>query len=101
MVRKTLKWLFRAVAAVVLIAGALVATLLLVMWWEHQTAVELPATTGHFAVGRTSFAWTNEAETDELAPSQGSKREVLAWVWYPATPTSADVPAEYVSSRWR
>ena len=99
--RKALTWLARGVAALVALAVTAVATLLFVMWWEHRSGIELPAPTGHFAVGRTSFAWTNEAKTDELAPTPGTKRQVVGWIWFPAAHAGTDVPAEYVSPLWR
>jgi hypothetical protein len=99
--RRTLAWLAKAVAAVAALALVLVAILLLVMWREHNTAIALPAPTGPFAVGRATYAWTNEAQTDELAPSPASKRQVLVWIWYPAVRSPRDVPAEYLPARWR
>jgi predicted dienelactone hydrolase len=99
--RSTLSWLAKAAAAVAVVGLALVAILLLVMWREHKTAVTLPTPTGHFAIGRTTYAWTNEAETDEFALSPGSKRQVLVWVWYPAVRSNRDAPAEYLPGQWR
>jgi pimeloyl-ACP methyl ester carboxylesterase len=101
LLRKTLVWLAKAAVAVIVVAIALVASLLFVMWWEHRSRITLPAPSGHFAVGRTSFAWTNQAETNELAPAPGTKRQVVGWMWYPAVHASADVPADYVSPSWR
>jgi hypothetical protein len=91
----------RAAATAAVVAIALVVILLLVMWREHKTGITLPAPTGHFAVGRATFTWINEAETDDLAPSPGVKRRVFAWVWYPATRSATDVPAEYLPGQWR
>jgi hypothetical protein len=98
-VRRIFVWLAKAMAAVAVIALASVAILLLVMWQEHRTGITLPVPTGHFAVGRTTFTWMSEAETDDLAP--GTKRQVLAWVWYPATRSAADGPTEYLPAPWR
>jgi predicted dienelactone hydrolase len=99
--RLALVWLAKAAAAAVFVGITLVAILLLVMWWEHRAPITLPAPTGPFAVGRTTYAWTNESATDELAPSPGSKRQVLVWIWYPASPSQQDVPAEYLPAPWR
>ena len=88
-------------AAIAAVAVTLVAILLLVMWWEHQTAITLPTPTGHFAVGRTTYVWTNESEADELARPPGPKRQVLVWIWYPAAPSSTDVSTEYLPGLWR
>jgi len=101
LLRQALTWLAKAVAGFVTFVVALVAVLLLVMWWEHQTAITLPTPTGPFAVGRTTFAWTNDAEVDELAFASGSKRQVLVWVWYPAAPSRTAVPTEYLPGLWR
>jgi hypothetical protein len=99
--RQTLLWLAKAAAAVAVVGLAVVAMLLLVMWWEHRTAITLPTPTGRFAIGRTTYAWTNEAETDELAVPPGSKRQVLVWVWYPAIRSDRDAPAVYLPGPWR
>jgi dienelactone hydrolase len=100
MVKRVFKWLLRIVAAVFLSAIVGLTVLFALLRHEHGTQVTLPAPTGHFAVGRTSYAWVNNAETDELAPSPGAKREVVAWIWYPAAAISA-APAEYLPAPWR
>jgi dienelactone hydrolase len=95
------KWVLRGFAAVAILVACGVATLLILLSWEHKTEITLPALTGHFAVGRTTRTWVNEAEADELAPLPGTKREVLAWIWYPAAPTAQAAPAEYLPAPWR
>ncbi|MFN7995065.1 MAG: hypothetical protein U0Q18_15765 [Bryobacteraceae bacterium] len=99
--RRAIAWLAKAAGAVGAVVMAFVAVLLLVMWREHKTALTLPTPTGLFAVGRTTYTWTNQSEADEFAPSPGSKRQVLVWVWYPAAHSQRDVPAEYLPARWR
>jgi predicted Zn-dependent protease len=69
--RHTLAWLAKAAAEVAEVVLALVAILLLVKWREHNTAIALPTPTGPFAVGRATYARTNEAEADELALPPG------------------------------
>jgi len=101
LLRRTGIRLAKTAAAIAVVTIVLVATLLLVMWWEHRTGIALPTPTGPFAVGRSTYAWTNEAETDELAPSRDAKRQVLVWIWYPATRSHGDVPAEYLPAQWR
>jgi dienelactone hydrolase len=65
------RWLVR-------IGLGLVATAtagLLALWLDHRRATELPAPTGSFAIGRTSYTWS----------------DIRAWVWYPAAfPAPAD-----------
>src|SRR2546430_14755631 len=75
--------------------------LLALFWWEHKTEITLPSPTGHFAVGRTTYAWVNNAQTDELAPSSGAKREVVVWIWYPTTAATSAAPVEYLTAPWR
>jgi pimeloyl-ACP methyl ester carboxylesterase len=101
LLRHGLRWLAKAVAAIAGVVVALVAFLLLVMWWEHRRALTLPTPTGRFGVGRTTFAWTNDLEADELGLSPGSKRQVLVWMWYPAAPWHTDTPTEYLPGPWR
>ena len=101
LLRHALLLFAKALVAIAGVVVGLVAILLLVMWWEHRTAITLPAPTGSFAVGRTTYAWTNDLEGDELALAPGSKRQVLVWMWYPAAPSHADAPTEYLPGVWR
>ena len=99
-----MKWtkrLLKVAAAfiVVLIVGAV--GLVALVRWEHGRPMTLPRPTGHFAVGRTSFTWTNDALADELAPLPGTQRTVFAWMWYPASTAHAAAPAEYLPPAWR
>src|SRR5689334_13640819 len=48
--------------------GALIGGL----WVEHRSPVTLPAPTGPFPVGRVACDWAD-----------GTKREILVWIWYP------------------
>ncbi len=99
-IKRLIKWLVRSLAAVATFAVVGLTVLLALLWREHKTEITLPGPTGHFAVGRTMYTWVNNAETDELAPSSGAKREVVAWIWYPASMTSA-APVEYLPAPWR
>jgi predicted dienelactone hydrolase len=99
-IRRLLKWLVRSLAAVILVAVAGLIALLALLWREHKTEITLPAPTGHFAVGRSMYTWVNKVETDELAPSAGTKREVVVWIWYPAAIASG-APVEYLPAPWR
>jgi pimeloyl-ACP methyl ester carboxylesterase len=93
--------LIKGLAALAIFAVAGLTMLLALLWREHKTEITLPAPTGHFAVGRTTYAWVNNAETDELAPSSGAKREVLVWIWYPSAAAPSAAPAEYLPAPWR
>jgi predicted dienelactone hydrolase len=66
--------LFRIFKALVLLGVLAIVVLVAWLWIEHRSQVTLPAPTGPFAVGRTIYDWVDE----------GSKRELLVWIWYPA-----------------
>lgn len=96
-----LRRLIKRFTAVTALAVAGTAVLLALLWREHGTEIALPVPTGHFAVGRTTRAWVNDAQTDELAPSPGVKRKVLVWIWYPSAGSRSVPPADYLPSPWR
>ncbi len=72
------------------------AALLGSLWIEHRTAITLPAPTGTFAVGRTIYDWADNSVLDTLAPVPGTKRELLVWMWYPASAGQSDAKDDYV-----
>jgi pimeloyl-ACP methyl ester carboxylesterase len=88
-----------ALAAMLAVVG--LVALLVLLRREHRTPIPLPAPTGHLAVGRTTYTWVEDSETDELAPSPEAKREVVVWIWYPAEVTDSDAPVEYLPMAWR
>ena len=57
-------WIRRIVLSLL---GASTASVL-ALWLEHRVPTELPAPTGTFALGRTTYTWD----------------DISAWVWYPA-----------------
>jgi predicted dienelactone hydrolase len=88
--------------AVLAILGVLgVGALLGSLWLEHRTEVTLPTPTGPFAVGRSILDWTDDGALDTLAPTPGTKRELLVWIWYPAAGPSAAMPDDYVPAQLR
>jgi dienelactone hydrolase len=58
----------------------------------------LPAPTGPYAVGRTLFEWTDESRVDLLSPK--GHREIIVWVWYPASPPSGAQKGEWLPGIW-
>jgi predicted dienelactone hydrolase len=79
-----------------------VGALLGALWLEHRTQVALPTPTGSFAVGHAIDAWTDDLHSDPLAPVPGTKRELLAWIWYPAAPRQPSRTADdYLPEPWR
>jgi dienelactone hydrolase len=52
-------------------------------------------------VGRILYDWVDEQTLDTLAPVQGTKRELLVWVWYPAAVSSGPVRDSYLPECWQ
>src|SRR5437879_8792886 len=67
------KRLIESLAALAIFAVVGLTMLLALLWREHKTRITLPEPTGHFAVGRTTYTWVNDTQTDELAPSSRSE----------------------------
>src|ERR1700682_1001389 len=95
------KRLIRSLAPLAIFAVVGLTMLLALLWREHKTEITLPAPTGHFAVGRTTYTWVNNTQTDELAPSSEVKREVVVWIWYPTAAATSATPVEYLPAPWR
>jgi hypothetical protein len=69
--------LIKGFAALATLSVVGTAMLLALLWREHGNEITLPAPTGHVAVGRTTYAWVNDAQTDDPAPSPGVKKGSL------------------------
>ncbi len=100
-VNRLSKSLMKTAAVLALLGVVGILTLFVLLRREHGREITLPALTGHFAVGRTMFTWVNNVATDELAPTPATKREVVAWMWYPAAASNSATPAEYLPAPWR
>ena len=81
----------------VIAAGALFC----VLWFEHNRALELPAPTGNYAVGRAMTVWVDSSRTDPFAPAPAGKRELVIWAWYPADSTAGAKRVDYLPEAWR
>jgi predicted dienelactone hydrolase len=86
-----------ATSALLLVA---IATLSMVVQAQRSAAVTLPAPTGPYAVGRTLYDWTDPSRAETFAPKPGAHRELMVWVWYPATPPPGAHTAPYLPSNW-
>ena len=95
-----MRWI-RRLAKLAMVGAGVLALLGLLLWVEHNKATTLPVPTGPTAVGRVSYQWVNPAKSDPLAPTAGAKREVVAWIWYPAKATASSQRAEYMPAAWR
>jgi dienelactone hydrolase len=92
----------KAMGGATLLAFGAVAVLLGLLWLDHTRETTLPTPTGSFAVGRRMYVWSDAAQLDSLAPQPGTRRELLAWVWYPAAPPRPSHGIDdYLPGAWR
>jgi predicted dienelactone hydrolase len=64
--------------------------------WLQPDHVTLPRPTGPYTVGRTSFDWVDGKHMDPFAPEPDTKRELIAWIWYPAKQGDGKKSAEHL-----
>ena len=57
-----------------------------------------PVPTGPYEVGRTEFDWVDKSRPDPDSPS--GHREIVVWLWYPASPKNGAEPAELMPGKW-
>src|SRR5229473_2553591 len=92
----------KSMAVVALFAVVAIAVLLGLMWLDHKRQTLLPAPSGPFAVSRTTYVWSDRVHLDPMAPQPGTKRELLAWIWYPAAPQQpSQTVDDYLPAPWR
>jgi dienelactone hydrolase len=90
----------KIIRILVLLAFFAIPVLLALMWLDHFRETTLPQPTGPFAVGRVTYTWKDATHTDPMATEPGTTRELLAWIWYPATQPSNAI-SEYLPPSWR
>ena len=60
----------------------------------------LPAPSGRYHVGRTSYDWVDAQRAEIYSPDPQDRRELVVWVWYPAAPGADAAPAAYLPDPW-
>ncbi|HET9778445.1 MAG TPA: hypothetical protein VFP81_04075 [Propionibacteriaceae bacterium] len=60
----------------------------------------LPAPTGPHSVGRVSYDWVDHARFDIYASNPEARRELVLFVWYPASREATTEFAPYLPSAW-
>lgn len=86
-----------ALAALLVVA---LAAVLIALEVKRHSVVALPAPSGPYAVGRVAYDWTDRSRADPFAPSQNARRELVVWIWYPATATPGAKPGPYLPAAW-
>ena len=68
---------------------------------ESNRVTSLPDPTGPYAVGRVSYHWTDRSREETFTKKKGDKRELMAFVWYPAKkPGPHAATAAYLPGKW-
>lgn len=90
----------RALSAVLVLAGMLAGGSPAQSHSRAQSSGHdpFPALTGPYMVGRVHFDWTEKLVPDATSPTR--HREIVVWLWYPASPTPGTTPAEWMSGKW-
>lgn len=96
LIRKIFKYIFRSI----LVIFAIITLTLFAFWIEIHSNITLPKPTGLYEVGRTTFHWVDTTRIDSLSPPPYSKRELVVWVWYPATVSKTDTVVPYDRAPW-
>jgi len=79
-----------------------VVSLLGLLWLDHRSETTLPTPSGPFAVGRATYVWSDAEHADLMASHPNTKRELIAWVWYPAEPRQPHQTIDdYLPTPWR
>ncbi|MGA8184022.1 MAG: hypothetical protein WB819_10320 [Terriglobia bacterium] len=71
----------------------------IVHFGDHREVV-LPKPSGPYAVGRVLFDWKDPKRDDPYSSKIGKHRELMVWLWYPATVRPQAKPAEYIPAAW-
>jgi predicted dienelactone hydrolase len=93
--------ILKSFAALAILGLLGVAVLFLALWLEHRTSVTLPTPSGSFAVSREIYDWVDDKTPDPLCPVPGAKRELLVWIWYPASSAYSTDTADYLPTPMR
>jgi predicted dienelactone hydrolase len=66
----------------------------------HNQPLVLPAPTGSHHVGRIEYDWVDDHRIDPLSDTANEKRELLVWVWYPASESVPGSTAPFLPAAW-
>jgi predicted dienelactone hydrolase len=95
-IKRLIKYLFRTFLVILTV----ITLTLFSFWVEIHTDISLPEPTGKYEVGRTTLHWVDTSRVDSLSPPPYSKRELIVWVWYPATVSNTDTLVPYDRAPW-
>jgi dienelactone hydrolase len=99
---RLVRWVMRGFVVLGLMSVLGITLLASLLWLDHNRETTLPTPTGPLAVGRTTSVWNHATQADPLAPHPGTKRELFAWIWYPAAPRKPSQETDdYLPASWR
>ncbi|WP_211268840.1 alpha/beta hydrolase family protein [Actinoplanes subtropicus] len=99
-IRRRRHWLTKTLLALPLALLLTIVGTVCYLGVRHSQPLALPAPTGPYRVGRTTFDWTDTDRIDPLAPEPNRRRELSIWIWYPAPATTGGRPAPYAPGHW-
>ena len=102
MLKRLSKKILKVLAVTTISIIFIICIAIFAMWIDHKAETRLPAPTGKYAVGRAEYDWIDTTRMDEMAPQKDVKRELLAWIWYPAATTKKlHKLADYMPPSWQ
>jgi hypothetical protein len=81
------------------IPAILVAALIVIAAYSvvrSSQEVVLPIPSGPHRIGRVALDWVDRARAETFASTADAKRELLVWLWYPASTVEDARPAPYL-----
>lgn len=100
MLTTTTKRILQGIGLLFLLAVVLVIALACYFVISHRQPLTLPSPTGQYRVGRTEYDWIDNSRIDPFSQHTNEKRELLVWVWYPATASQQNPTAPYLPPAW-
>jgi len=97
---KNNKIILRGIGLILLSIIVLVGALIGYLYIAHNVPLTLPAPTGTYSVGRVEYDWIDNNRIDPLSGNGNTKRELVVWVWYPATVSKNDAAVPYLPPNW-
>jgi len=94
--KRIFKILFRTSFVVV----GIILLMLISFGIELKVNKTLPALTGKYQVGRINLHLTDTSRLDSLSPQPFSERELMIWIWYPASLSHSSSSVEYIPGEW-
>ncbi|MBL7849799.1 MAG: hypothetical protein JNN04_02775 [Cyclobacteriaceae bacterium] len=97
---KLIRQLFRYFLWIFLAILAIIISTWFSFWIEIHSDISLPRPTGKYEVGRTTFHWIDTLRVDSLSTPPYTNRELVVWIWYPASITKEDTIVAYDRAPW-